>query len=100
MLQVINLHASYDERKVLHDIHLSFEKGKFYGILGPNGSGKTTLLKVISGLMQPVKGTVLLNNQPIMLMNKKEKAKQIAVLPQINQFAFASTVRELSLIHI
>lgn len=53
------------EKKVLNDISMEFEKGKFYAILGVSGSGKTTLLSLLAGLDEPRNGEILYNNQNI-----------------------------------
>ena len=50
-------------KKVLNDISMEFEKGKFYAILGVSGSGKTTLLSLLAGLDEPRNGEILYNNQ-------------------------------------
>lgn len=47
-------------RMILKEIDSTFEKGKFYTILGESGSGKTTYLSLISALDEPKKGQVLL----------------------------------------
>lgn len=49
----------------LSDIDLTIEKGSFTSIVGASGSGKSTLLRIISGLIPPTKGEVILNGQPI-----------------------------------
>lgn len=94
MLQVQDLNAGYNDTMILKNINFTFQKGKFYGILGPNGSGKTTFLKVISGVLKPKTGTILLEGKPIHTIKQKELAKKMAVLPQINSSAFMSSVRE------
>ncbi len=50
MIKVDLISKSYDGYPVLEDIHLTFQKGEVYGVVGRNGSGKTTLFKCISGL--------------------------------------------------
>ena len=50
MIHLENISKSYGTHVVLHDIHMSFEKGKIYGLVGENGAGKTTLFKCIAGL--------------------------------------------------
>ena len=50
MIRVSGLSKSYGTKEVLHNIDLSFEAGKIYGIVGENGAGKTTLFKCIAGL--------------------------------------------------
>src|SRR5690625_5535784 len=52
-------------RYILKDTSVSFEKGKFYTILGQSGSGKTTLLSLLSALDSPHSGTILFNDQDI-----------------------------------
>lgn len=43
------------------DINFSLEKGDMLGIIGSNGAGKSTLLKVVSGIMRPTKGRMIIN---------------------------------------
>jgi ABC-2 type transport system ATP-binding protein len=50
MIKIENLSKKFGTKKVLDSIHLEFEKGKIYGVVGENGAGKTTLFKCISGL--------------------------------------------------
>ena len=54
-------------KKVLNDVSIEFEKGKFYTILGVSGSGKTTLLSLLAGLDEPSSGQILYNNEEIHL---------------------------------
>lgn len=71
-LEVKNLSHSYvdgiKKKKVLKNVNVTFESGKFYAILGESGSGKTTLLSIISGLLNQEEGEVLYNGENI---NKK-----------------------------
>ena len=52
-------------KKILNNISMEFEKGKFHTILGVSGSGKTTLLSLLAGLDEPQSGKILYNNQDI-----------------------------------
>ena len=52
-------------KKILNNISMEFEKGKFYTILGVSGSGKTTLLSLLAGLDEPQSRKILYNNQDI-----------------------------------
>ncbi len=55
-----------DERKIiLNEVSVSFEKGKFYTILGASGSGKTTFLSLIAALDQPERGEILFHEKSI-----------------------------------
>lgn len=50
MIQLKNIQKNYGNTHALKGIHLNFEKGKCYGIVGENGAGKTTLFKCLAGL--------------------------------------------------
>ena len=52
-------------KKVLNDISMEFEKGKFYAILGVSGSGKTTLLSLITGLENCTEGQILYDGKEL-----------------------------------
>lgn len=94
MLQLKHVSAGYDEKLVVKDFTFTFEKNKFYGILGPNGSGKSTLLKVMTNIMKPQSGEVLLEQKPIHTFPSKKLAQKMAVLTQFHHTAFTNTVRE------
>lgn len=69
ILEVKDLYFTYpdgDKRKViLNGVNVSFDKGKFYTILGESGSGKTTFLSLIAALDKPEKGEILFNGESI-----------------------------------
>ncbi|MDQ7032297.1 MAG: ABC transporter ATP-binding protein [Desulfonauticus sp.] len=64
IVELKNVYFAYRRQLILEDIDLTVKKGEFWAILGPNGGGKTTLLKLIVGLLKPLKGQVLVFNQP------------------------------------
>jgi energy-coupling factor transport system ATP-binding protein len=62
MITAENLDYIYPSgRQALKNINLTIEKGEFAAIVGRNGSGKSTLASVLSGLIKPTRGTVLVN---------------------------------------
>ncbi|MGQ0549768.1 MAG: ABC transporter ATP-binding protein [Armatimonadota bacterium] len=65
MLHVDGVHATYGRTEVLRDVSLTVRQGEIASILGANGAGKTTLFRVISGLLKPYRGRVLLNGEDI-----------------------------------
>ena len=68
-LQVQDIHHTYFTKAsvttALSDISLTVEEGEIVSFLGPSGCGKTTLLSIISSLLKPTQGTVLLENKPV-----------------------------------
>ena len=94
-LKVENLTIKYEEKTVLNEVNLEFLPGELIAIVGSNGSGKTTLLHGISGLKQLDTGQVLLNGQNIKNINRKNLARQIAVLTQRENLQLDLTVEEL-----
>ena len=66
ILSLDKLSYSYNkERKVLNNINMNFEEGKFYTILGVSGAGKTTLLSLLAGLDEPSSGKILYKGEDI-----------------------------------
>ena len=61
MLELRNISAGYGTGRVLEHVNLTVPDGAVVALLGPNGAGKTTLLKVMSGLLRPTSGCVLLD---------------------------------------
>lgn len=90
-----NIRFKYDTKMILDDINVQFQKGYFYGILGPNGCGKTTFLKIMSGLLRADHGRVLLDNLDITTLNTVEIAKKIAVVPDSTNPIFDYSVEEI-----
>jgi branched-chain amino acid transport system ATP-binding protein len=60
ILELLDIHAAYGQIEVLHGINVSVESGHVLAVLGPNGAGKTTLVRVISGLLKPTSGRVII----------------------------------------
>jgi len=61
MLEVQGVNAGYKDLQALWDVSLRVNEGELVALVGPNGAGKTTTLKVISGLIKPTAGEVLLD---------------------------------------
>jgi branched-chain amino acid transport system ATP-binding protein len=65
MLELRNICAGYGTGRVLENVNLVVPDGAVVALLGPNGAGKTTLLKVMSGLLRPMSGRVLLDGDDV-----------------------------------
>jgi ABC-2 type transport system ATP-binding protein len=69
---------SFGKKEVLHNINLSVEPGKIYGLIGPSGSGKTTLVKMIVGMDRPTKGEVQVLNTRVPNLHLLQKIGYMA----------------------
>jgi ATPase subunit of ABC transporter with duplicated ATPase domains len=76
MISARNVTLAYGKRVLFDEVNISFTKGNCYGIIGANGAGKSTFLKILSGEIEPNKGSVEIT-----------PGERMAVLKQ-NQFEF------------
>ena len=81
VLKNINFNYLEKKSKTLSNIDLSIELGQTIGIIGPSGSGKTTLINIILGLIEPDKGSVMIDNLSI-FENLKAWREEIGYVPQ------------------
>jgi|TARA_Y100000034_G_scaffold55831_1_gene68379 Fe-S cluster assembly ATP-binding protein len=78
MLEIKNLHVEAEEKKILKEINLKFEKGKIYVLMGSNGSGKTTFANVLIGnpKYNISSGKILFDEKDITNLPVNERAKK------------------------
>jgi ABC-2 type transport system ATP-binding protein len=81
MIKIANLAKSFDSLRAVDDISFEVEKGEIFGLLGPNGAGKTTTIAMISGLLKPDAGKILIDSLDLEVDYKKIK-KIMGVVPQ------------------
>ncbi len=93
-----NIEFAYDGQKVLSGVDVALEKRGLVALLGPNGSGKTTLLKILSGILPPRAGHVMMDGADLATLNRRQIAQRIAMVPQDLHVPFAFTVREMVLL--
>ena len=84
MLKVDNLHFRYGRtgNSVLNGASLELKQGEIGILLGKNGSGKTTLFKNILGIEKPARGEITFDGENLLKMNRRERARRIAYVPQ------------------
>ncbi|MDE2521908.1 MAG: ABC transporter ATP-binding protein [Methanocorpusculum sp.] len=100
MMPVISaerLCVSYGDHKVLRDLSLAVEEGRFIGILGPNGCGKTTFLRALSRILEPVSGVVMIEGMDVAAYDTRALARILGCVRQETDVAFPFTVREIVL---
>ncbi len=85
MISVNNVTLAYGKRVLFDEVNLGFTKGNCYGIIGANGAGKSTFLKIISGEIEPNKGTVSISPGERMAVLKQDQFEfdEISVLDTV-----------------
>ena len=82
-LSVENLGKQYGGRPVIRGVSLTTQRGEVVGLLGPNGAGKTTCFYIITGLIRPDYGSILLDGQDITDLPMYRRARLgLGYLPQ------------------
>ncbi|MEM9629841.1 MAG: ABC transporter ATP-binding protein [Pseudomonadota bacterium] len=76
------LSFSYGSALIIDDLNLSIPQGAFTALIGPNGSGKSTVLRMLTALLKPLQGSVLLDGTSIYSLSTGELAKRVGMLPQ------------------
>ena len=79
MIELKNIHKSFNENEVIKGIDLTVDKGEVVTLIGRSGSGKTTLLRMMNALEIPTDGTVYVNGKTY---TEKDKKSQIEVRKQ------------------
>ena len=88
IIEFQNISLSYGKRLILDKINFKINKGQIFGMLGPNGVGKSTIFNLITGLISPNEGKILINGEevnsyPIYLRAKKFR---VGYVPQYGGF--------------
>tara|TARA_A100000164_G_scaffold129063_1_gene114441 strand:- start:1396 stop:2661 length:1266 start_codon:yes stop_codon:yes gene_type:complete len=91
-LKDINFRYSENEFS-LSKINLTIKKGQKIGFVGETGSGKSTLIDIISGILEPTKGEILIDNKELVASNLNNWKEKINTVSQ-NIFLFDSTIAE------
>ncbi len=80
---------------VLDQVSCEIPSGSITAIVGPNGGGKSTLIRLLAGLRTPASGSITLDDQPLVSIAPRERAKRMAFIEQRPDLAFDFTVRRV-----
>lgn len=92
-IELKNLTFSLEDKVILRNINIKFERGKSIGIIGDIGSGKSTLINLIARLYNGPEGTIFIDNQPIEEIPLKILRSNIGYVPQ-ESFLFSGSIKE------
>jgi energy-coupling factor transporter ATP-binding protein EcfA2 len=79
-LQLKNLSKSFSTFRAIDDVNLEVKQGEVFGLLGPNGAGKTTTMRIISCLLKPTGGDVLVNEKSVKDPVNRVKVSRVEAL--------------------
>lgn len=65
MIAIEHVFKKFGDKEVVHDLSLEVRKGELFAYLGPNGAGKTTTIKMLTGLLKPTAGRILIKGHDI-----------------------------------
>jgi len=95
VLQAVGLCKNFGALEVAHNIDFTLKRGARHALIGPNGAGKTTFINLITGVLMPSSGQIILNGQDITGLGQAERSRRgIARTFQINQLFRGLTVLE------
>jgi len=95
MIEFRGVAAGYGGRAVLRGVETVIGRGELVAIVGPNGAGKSTLLRLLTGVLAPTEGTVLLGGTRVAELSRLAIARRVAVVPQVAALPFAARVEEV-----
>jgi branched-chain amino acid transport system ATP-binding protein len=99
-LETRNLNKTFGALKATTDVSFRLERGARHALIGPNGAGKTTFINLLTGVLAPSSGDIMLNGEGVGTMTREKRVRRGLVRTfQINQlFAGLSVVESLALV--
>ena len=83
-IQIRNLKLGYDNKTLMESGNIDIPQGELIGLIGRNGVGKSTLLRSISGIEQPLSGSILVAGEQIETMSPAQRAKIVSFVATEN----------------
>lgn len=94
-LRAHGLTFAYGAREVVKDLSFALHPGEVLGIVGPNGAGKSTVIKLLTRVLLPSAGEVLLDGVSTRRMSRLALARRVAVVPQAGELPLAFCALDL-----
>ena len=95
VLELAGVEAGYGKTLVVHDIDIQVPPASVVALIGANGAGKTTLLSTASGLLQPVRGAVLVDGVDVTREQPHQRVRQgVCLIPEGRGIFRSLTVKE------
>ena len=91
-LKVNNIEFAYNSVPVLDNVSMELNRAEVLGIVGPNGTGKSTLIRCIDRILNPKRGSILLDGDYLNKLSRMEIARKIGYVPQSIQGVFPASV--------
>ncbi len=88
----LSVHAG--STALISDVNLTVDAGTWCTVIGPNGAGKTTLVETVAGLRRSSHGTVTFSGESVSMMNERQRALRVAVVPQHPIIPFGMSVHD------
>lgn len=96
-VEVLGVSFRYGNGRGVEDISFRASPGELLGIVGPNSAGKSTLLRLLSKVVAPQRGRILIEGRDVAALSRVPLARRVAVLPQDFHVAFPFRVAEVVL---
>ncbi|MCQ2549875.1 MAG: ABC transporter ATP-binding protein [Lachnospiraceae bacterium] len=93
MIEIQNISKSFDTIKAVNHINLTIADEAVFGLVGTNGAGKSTLLRMLTGVLRPDDGLILIDGMPV--YDNKEAKKLMYFIPDEPYFFASSTGKDL-----
>jgi len=87
IIKAEKLSKTYGDFTAVEEVNLSISRGEIYGFLGPNGAGKTTTIQILTGVIPPTSGRVMLFGKPFTPENRETKLR-FGVVPENHPSGF------------
>jgi iron complex transport system ATP-binding protein len=93
-LSASNLTVRIATKEIVRSANVALDMGELVALVGPNGAGKTTLMRALAGLI-PAEGTITLADKPLQSLSSRERAREVAYLPQGHIFHWPMSVESI-----